>query len=197
MSFMFAVAENFLLIVALPWLASDAARALVARLDNRGMFSIPFCQSLAVASGGLLAIATGVLVIRADEFSLAGLLDIFGFWHESRFLFILARFVDDLRLLQQASISGHQWILAQTLLASALLLTALSFGIALSGWRSPGAFRGLLAHCVIALSVWLVVTVGALAALWVLHWLNFWTFLVLLIVLELRRREDAVTRLSF
>jgi hypothetical protein len=81
--------------------------------------------------------------------------------------------------------------------ASAAFLAASNFAIAAMGWRSPAAIRGLIAHLVISISVWLVLTIRALAAIWVLHWLNFWVLLILLVVLELRRREVGTTRLSF
>ncbi len=96
MSPMVAIAENLLLIVALPWLVSDAARDLVARIDNRGMFSIPFCRSLAVACGGVLAIATGVLAGLQNEISVASIWDLSGFWHGGRFLVVLERYAEDL-----------------------------------------------------------------------------------------------------
>jgi len=197
MSHMVAVAENLLLIVALPWLVSDAARELVARIDNRSMFSIPFCRSLAVACGCVLAIATGVLAGLQNEISVASLWDLSGFWHGGRFLVILERYSQDLWSFSPGSIAPNRLLFAQTLFASAALLAVLNFGIAVMGWRSLAALRGLFAHFVISLSVWLVLTVRVLAAIWVLHWLNFWILLVLLIVLELRRREEGTTRLSF
>ena len=197
MSPMVAIAENLLLIVALPWLVGDAARNLVARIDNRGMFSIPFCRSLAVACGGVLAIATGVLAGLHDEISVASLWDLSGFWHGGRFLVILERYAGDLSSLSLESIAPKQLLFAQLLFVSAALLAVLNFGIAVMGWRSPAALRGLMAHLVITVSVWFVLTVRGLAAIWVLHWLNFWVLLILLIVLEMRRREEATTRLSF
>ena len=197
MSPMVAIAENLLLIVALPWLVSDAARDLVARIDNRGMFSIPFCRSLAVACGGVLAIATGVLAGLQDEISVASLWDLSGFWHGGRFLVILERYADDLWSLSPGTIAPNQLLFAQILFASAALVAVVNFGIAVMGWRSLAALRGLIAHLAISVSVWLVLTVRALAAIWVLHWLNFWVLLILLVVLELRRREEATIRLSF
>jgi hypothetical protein len=194
---LFAIAENLLLIVGLPWLFSDMARDWVARIDNRGMFSIPFCRSLAVACGGVLAIATAVLAGLQNEISLSSLWSIFGFWQEGRFLVILERYADALCLSSSEAIGQRQFIFVQILFLSAILLGVVNLGIAVMGWRSLGALRGLLAHGVISISVWLTLTVRGLAALWVLHWLNFWALLILLIVLELRRREEKTTRLSF
>jgi hypothetical protein len=197
MSFLFAVIENILVIIALPWLVNDATRDFVARVDNRGMFSIPFCRSLAVACGGVLAIATGVLAGFTNELSLANLWDISGSWHEGRFLITLARYTEELWSLSQGAILPDHVVFAEILLTSAAILTAVNFGIALMGWRSLGALRGLITHILISISVWFVLTLGALVSLWVLHWLNFWIFLVLFIVVEMRRREVVATRLSF
>ena len=192
-----AIVENLLLIVALPWLVSDAARDMVDRVDNRGMFSIPLCRSLAVACGGVLAIATGVLAGLRNEISVAGLWDLSGFWHGGRFLVVLERYAYDLWSLPPDSITSKQLLFAQLLVASAALLAIVNFGIAVTGWRSLGALRGLIAHLAISASVWIVLTVRGLAAIWVLHWLNFWILLIVLVVLELRRREEGTTRLSF
>jgi hypothetical protein len=196
MSHIAAIAENFLLIVVVPWLVSDAARDLVARLDNRGMFSIPFCRVLAVACGGVLAIATGVLAGLQDEISAASLWGVSGFWHGGRCLVILEGYAEGLRSLSSASMSAEHLLFARILFAAAALLAALNLAIAVMGWRSLAALRGLGGHLVISLSVWFVLTIRTLAAIWVLHWLNFWILLILLIVLELRRREEGFTRLS-
>lgn len=197
MSYAIAIVENLVVIVALPYLVSDTARDLVKRLDNRGMFSIPFCRSLAIAGGGLLAIATGVLAGLHNEVSIAKLWDISGFWHTGRFLAIVEKFGKDLWLWTPQLITPRQLFFSQMLFVSAGCLAALNFAIAVMGWRSPAALRGLAAHLIISLSVWLVLTVRVLAAIWVLHWLNFWALLILLIVLEMRRREEYATRLSF
>jgi hypothetical protein len=197
MPFILAAAENFLLIVALPWLLHDGARDFVARLDNRSMFSIPFCRSLAIACGGLLAIATALLAGIAGKLSPAALWDITGFWHEGRFIDILAVFAGELSQPQQSSFGLKQVRLTQILIALAAALTAVNFVIAVLGWRSAGALRGMIAHCLIAISMWIILTIGALAAFWVVHWLNFWVLLVVTIVVEMRRREEGVTKLSF
>lgn len=197
MSNIIAVAENLILIVGLPWLVADNAQKWVVCLDNRGMFSLPFCRAVAVASGGVLAIATAVLAGFHHEVSIASLWAIEGFWHTDRLLTIVERYVGNLLSPPAGWISASQLLFAQMLLVSAGLLAALNFGIAILGWRSAGAVRGLLAHLVLSLSVWMVVTVRVVAALWILHWLNFWSLLIALIVLELRRREEATTRLSF
>jgi hypothetical protein len=197
MSYAIAIAENLLLIVALPWLVNDTARDLVKRLDNRGMFSIPFCRSVAVACGGVLAIATGVLAGLQNEVSVAKLWDISGFWHTGRFLVIVEKYGRDLWWWPPQLITPRQLFLAQILFASAGLLAFVNFAVAALGWRSPAALRGLMAHIVISMSVWLMLTVRVLAAIWILHWLNFWVLLILLIVLEMRRREESATRLSF
>lgn len=197
MSHIITMAENLLLIVALPWLVAGAVQNWVVRLDNRNMFSLPFCRAVAVASGGVLAIATAVLAGFHHETSIASLWAIDGFWHTSRFLTIGERYVSNLLSPPPGLISASQLLFAQTLLVSAGFLAALNFGIAIMGWRSLGAMRGLLAHLVVSLSFWMVLTVRVVAALWILHWLNFWSLLIALIVLELRRREEATTRLSF
>jgi hypothetical protein len=197
MVFLFAMVENLLLIVALPWLFSDTARDFVLRIDNRGMFSIPFCRSVAVACGGVLAIATAALAGLAHEISAASLWNLSGFWHSGRFLDVLERYLGDVWSISARSIPVHSILFAQMLFAFAALLVAVNLGIAVMGWRSLAALRGFIAHCVISISVWSTLTIRGLAALWVLHWLNFWALLILLVVLEMRRREEVVTRLSF
>ena len=197
MSYAIAIAENLLLIVALPWLVNDAARHLVKLLDNRGMFAIAFCRSVAIACGGVLAIATGVLAGLQNEISVAKLWDISGFWHTGRFLVIVEKYGRDLLSWPPQLITPRQLFFAQIVFASAGLLAFLNVVIAALGWRSPAALRGMMAHIIISISVWLILTVRVLAAIWVLHWLNFWALLILLIVLEMRRREESATRLSF
>jgi len=197
MPHMVAIAENLLLIVALPWLVSDTARDLVGRLDNRGMFSIPFCRALAVACGGVLAIATGVLAGFQDEISAADLWGVSGFWHSGRFLVILEAYAEGLMSFSSDPNPTGYLLFAQALFISAALLAMVNLAIAVTGWRSPAALRGLIAHLVISMSVWFVTTIRVLAAIWVLHWLNFWVLLILLVVLELRRREEGTIRLSF
>lgn len=197
MPYIIAMAENLLLIVALPWMVAGTAQNWIARLDNRNMFALPFCRAVAVAAGGVLAIATAVLAGFHNEVSIASLWAIDGFWHTGRLLTIAERYTDNLLSPPAGAISASQLLFAQTLLVSAGFLAALNFAIAILGWRSLGAMRGLLAHLVLSLSIWMVVTIRVLAALWILHWLNFWSLLIALIVLELRRREEATTRLSF
>jgi hypothetical protein len=197
MSYAIAMAENLLLIVALPWLVSDAARDLASRLDNRSMLSIPFCRSVAVACGGVLAIAGGVLAGIQSEIAISSLWDMSGFWHTGRFLVIVERYAEALLAWPPEPVTPQQFLFAKLLLASAALLAAVNFVIAVLGWRSLAALRGLMAHLVVSASVWLTLTVRGLAAIWVLHWLNFWALLILLIVLEMRRREEKATKLSF
>lgn len=197
MLYVLAAIENLILLVVLPWMFNDAARDLVARFDNRGMFSIPFCRSVAVACGGLLAIATAVLAGLASDISAAGLWDLQGLWHSGRFLEILVRFFAGLTSMSFGSMPASSMVFATMLFAAAAFLAVINFGIALMGWRSLAALREAIAHCVIAASVWGTVTIRGLAVLWILHWLNFWALLILLFVLELRRREEVSTRLSF
>jgi hypothetical protein len=197
MAYVIAMVENLLLIMVLPWMFNDAARDLVTRVDNRGMFSIPFCRSLAVACGGVLAIATAVLAGLASEISASSLWSISGFWHSGFLLDIVERYVQGVWSASSRPAATNSLVFAQMLFASAILLTAINLCIALMGWRSPAALRGVIAHCAISLSVWGTLTIRGLAALWILHWLNFWAFLILLVVLELRRHEEVSTRLSF
>jgi len=196
MAYVIAMVENLLLIMVLPWIFNDTARDLVTRVDNRGMFSIPFCRSLAVACGGVLAIATAVLAGVASEISASSLWSISGFWH-SGLLDIMERYAQGVWSASSRPAAAHSLVFAQMLFASAILLTASNLCIALMGWRSPAALRGFIAHCAISISVWGTLTIRGLAALWVLHWLNFWALLILLVVLELRRHEEVSTRLSF
>lgn len=197
MPFILAAAENFLLIVALPWLIHDGTRDFVAALDNRSMFSIPFCRSLAVACGSLLAIASAVLADITADISPAMLWDITGFWHQGRFINILAAYAEELSTVSHLPLTFKQLLLTRILFLLVIALTAVNFVIAILGWRSPGALRGMITHCLLAISVWMVLTIGALATFWVMHWLNFWFFLVVTIVVEMRRREEGVTKLSF
>jgi hypothetical protein len=150
------------------------------------MFSILFCRSLAVACGGVLAIATGVLAGLHDEISVASLWDLRALSMEADFsLFwrVRRRFVVPVT----ESIAPKQLLFAQLLFVSAALLAVLNFGIAVMGWRTPAALRGVIAHLVITVSLWLVLVRG-LAGIWVLHWLNFWVLLIL---------PGETTRLSF
>jgi hypothetical protein len=83
------------------------------------------------------------------------------------------------------------------LLVSAAVLTAVNALVAMAGWRSVRALRGLATHIVLSVSNGLIFIIWALTALWAIHWLNFWIFLVLLCVIEMRRRESGTVRLSF
>jgi len=69
--------------------------------------------------------------------------------------------------------------------------------VAILGWRSVAAVRGIAVHGLLVLYYCVAAVFVTLLLLWILHWLNFWIFLVLLVVIEVRRREESGARLSF
>lgn len=203
--------ENLLLCVALPLVLRMTLLRAIATLDDRGMFLIPLCHWAAMASG--LAFAAGVL-LAADLLSSATpaqLWRIDGPWHETRLATLLVAKTNVARDawheawqmgFERSSLAADRLPAVGSTAIHAILtvsvgLTALNGTIAVLGWRSWGALRGLLAHLLIASGACAGTLFALAAGLWVLHWLNFWVFLVLLIFIEIRRREDRGMKLSY
>lgn len=194
MSWSYVLAENLLFCVAFPALLHAGAFGLARALDDRQMFSIPACHYVAAACGLMLA---GGIILQSGLWETIGFAEIWrldGPWHETRILAVIDAQLTGFAFEPRFGLTGA---VGDALLALVAVLTAINGTIAWLGWRSPAALRGLGAH----LSFVVYYAVGGIVlffvAFWVIHWLNFWIFLVALIIIELRRREDRQVRLSF
>lgn len=197
MNFTLIVIENIVLFLLVPLALRSASQKTVMTLDDRSMFKIPFCSSVATACGALLAIVFLLCAGVASDAAPARLWGFDGPWHTGRLLILLATYTS---ALWQGGISEHAALLASTvsfLLLCTALLTMVNALVAIGGWRSIQAIRGLATHVVLSVSTAVIFIIWALTVLWALHWLNFWIFLVLLCVIEMRRRESGTVRLSF
>jgi hypothetical protein len=200
MNFTLVVIENIILFLLIPKVLWSLSQGTVRQIDDRNMFVIPFCSNIATTCGALLAI---VFLLGAGVVRDAAPVLLWGFdgpWHTGRLMVLLATYVSNLLQGGIYGLTGQSGVLASTvtfLLACAAILTLINGLVAIAGWRSLQAIRGLAMHTVLMVSIAVIFIIWALTALWALHWLNFWVFLVLLCVIEMRRRETGTVRLSF
>ncbi len=197
MNFTLVLIENIILFLLVPRALRTASQKAVQAIDDRNMFGIPFCSSVATACGILLAIVILLCAGVAGDAAPSRLWGFDGPWHTGRLLVLVTTYLSALvqgGIAEQASIVIS---IVTLLLVSAGGLTLINGVVAAAGWRSIQALRGLATHIILAVSSALVFAIWALTALWAVHWLNFWIFLVLLCVIEMRRRETGPVRLSF
>ena len=197
MTLILVVIENGILVLLLPLMVRAAAKSSAQAIDNRNMFGIPFCSGLSTICGVLLAVA---ILSTAGVFSNAVPAQLWGFdvhWQTGRLLVLMTAFLSVLIQGGAENTAGIFVSAVPFLLVCAGMLTLANGLVAIVGWRSVQAYRGLTAHVILSLSTALVFSIWSLTAIWALHWLNFWSFLVLLCVIEIRRRESDSVRLSF
>ncbi len=186
--------ENFIVCFVLPLLVRRSVQFSIKQVDDRKMYSITICAILAYTAGASLA---GALLFAFDFWRLASIEAIWslqGPWHDPRVIASFERNLSGLSFRYLERLPPYVVATINVLLWGGLLVNTL---IAVTGWRSVQAVRGILGHLIIATYAFyasiFVITVG----LWLLHWLNFWIFLVILIFVEFRRREERGARLSF
>ncbi len=194
MAFASVVVENAIICLAAPIGMRHAVTATTDWLQDRPMFSIQVCYLLASSSGvilGLILLGYGGILERA---SISEIWKVNGLWHQARayemFFINLNIIVTSLQNVQATALNLSLFAL---LSAGMLFNTA----VAILGWRSLAALRGIAAHCLVVFYFCASTLFTVLLFLWVLHWLNFWAFLILFLVIEIRRREQSGTRLSF
>lgn len=197
MKFTLVVFENIILFLLIPQALRSIANKTAQTLDDRNMFGVPLCGSIATACATLLAIiillSTGVVYDAAP----ARLWGIDGPWHTGRLMVLGANYLSVLAPGGSVEYSATLVSIVKFILAGIAVLTLINGLIAAAGWRSIQAVRGLAVHVILAASRAVIFYIWVLTALWVIHWLNFWIFLVLLCVIEMRRRESGAVRLSF
>lgn len=158
------------------------------------MFSIQICYVLAASSGMALGLTLLMVGGVLEAATLSEIWNISGHWHESRALEMLANslhgMIDNLGLIQMSPATLG---LVVFIVGAAIVNAA----VAILGWRSIAAIRGFSVHCLLVTYYCAATIFIVLMALWVVHWLNFWAFLILLVAIEIRRREEGGTRLSF
>ena len=187
--------ENFFIVIIAPWLIMRSGMMLSSLLDNRSMFSVPLCNVIATASGILLLVAIGLetAFISGDLFQQVW--NINGPLHQPLFgEFLIATASPGIPSPSSGQFAGS---LSAVNFGLALGMTSINMTIALVGWRGFGAIRGMAAHMVLSITFAVAWGLRLLAVIWVIHWLNFWAFAALLIVLELRRREKIGAQIVF
>ncbi|MFZ9128849.1 MAG: hypothetical protein ACO20O_07180 [Pseudomonadales bacterium] len=188
------VLENLLVCVALPFVVRKGVFAATGWLQDRPMFSIQFCYVLAASSGiaiGMMLMASADIINRI---TLAEIWKINGLWHHPRAYEMI---VSNLQAISDSLPASQASRLMATLWAFVAATTFFNVVIAILGWRSAAAMRGIAVHILLVLYYCAATVFVTLLLLWIVHWLNFWIFLVLLVVIEVRRREESGARLSF
>ena len=188
------VLENLLVCVALPFVVQKGVFATTALLQDRPMFSIQICYVLAASSGiaiGLILMSNAGIINRI---TLSEIWKINGIWHLPRAYEMI---VGNIQLIADSLQGLHSSRLMSILWAFVGAATLFNVVVAILGWRSVAAVRGLAVHGLLVLYYCAAAVFVTLLLLWILHWLNFWIFLVLLVVIEVRRREESGARLSF
>lgn len=193
-SYIYVVCENVFFCIALPIFFQKAKVWIVKKIDTRRMYSITICYYLAFLCGIL---ASFDVLIGGDFFQNYSIQEIWsmaGVFHEPRFIQLVSNLAN--------SYTDGNWpnwaVLSYPLVVKAIFFVSLvNFLIAIAGWRSVGAFRGIVSHFIIAsyyflMSLFCIFLIG-----WMLHWLNFWFFLVAIVFIEIKRRQRRETRLSF
>lgn len=190
--------ENILVCLLILVALRRAQSMAILALDNRDMYRIPFCRLLPAACGIVLAVSVFLQAQLAQTITFSNLWSLSGPFHESRLLVLLT---DQAATMSFADLSGLRTSMDNPLVAAAytivLCLTLINVVIAVLGWRSLGAWRGIAVHVLSALITAAFVTLVTILLIWVVHWLNFWIFAVLLALVEMRRREERGVKLSF
>jgi hypothetical protein len=175
------------------------SRALLRRLDDRGLFKVQPFPWMPLTAGAALEWA---LLSRPS--GLAAALDPRGIWTDPAWAVDLATIYD--RHLSPRALAGaaadtaaglaadptggsHAPVLA--VLAAATLATSAMAALA---WRSAAAWRGLALQLWLTAAAWLVLHHAVILAFWTLHWLNFWLFFVLLAFVQMRRKEGPAAK---
>ena len=161
-----------------------------AWLDQRNMYQIPLFHHLVRLNGVLVALVMLQMSGLLESINIADLWSIEGPWDEVRLAVLIGSNVSGISIENLGSIT-------QSMLWVILTLMVIQSAAAILGWRSLSAVRGMLAGHILTAGYALAVALVFIAFCWVIHWLNFWIFLVALCYIELRRREDRRTRLSF
>ncbi|MBO6776154.1 MAG: hypothetical protein JJ897_11735 [Marinibacterium sp.] len=158
------------------------------------MFSIQICYVLAASSGiaiGLILMSNAGIINRI---TLSEIWKINGNWHLPRAYEMI---VSNIQLIADSLHGVHSSRLMSILWAFVGAATLFNVVVAILGWRSVAAVRGIAVHGLLVLYYCAAAVFVTLLLLWILHWLNFWIFLVLFVVIEVRRREESGARLSF
>lgn len=186
--------ENLLVCVALPFVVRKGVFAATGWLQDRPMFSIQFCYVLAASSG----VAIGMMLIASadtiERITLEEIWKINGLWHHPRAYEMI---VDYIQVVAESWPGAKSSRFSSILWAFVWAAALCNVVIAILGWRSAGALRGIAVHGLLVVYYCAATVFLLLMLLWIVHWLNFWIFVVLFVVIEVRRREESGARLSF
>lgn len=185
--------------IVLPPLVLVGACSLGLRLlDDRGLYAVPPLLGLPIAAGGLLEgyLLTGTGLI--DGLSPNGIWGADGPWRinlQGLYETYLAPWaLADLARLAALDLRARwpaawPWVAAY---AAAFAPVAIIAGFA---WRSWRAAPNAALFVPISLTSALIIHYLIIVAYWVVYWLNFWVFFVLVLLLEMRRREPRTREL--
>jgi hypothetical protein len=179
----------FVKAVGLPLGALALARTLVAQVDDRGLFRVTPFNLLPVASGAALELASLRGSGLAGRFDPIAVWSADSIWHVSWNELVARLLAPEVALVGLARVSP--WHDRPT----AYALTGVALGLAATGvmaafaWRSLAAWRGPALFALLALAWMTVLHLVLVTTFWIVHWLNFWLLFILLLFVELRRRE--------
>lgn len=158
------------------------------------MYSVKICFVLAASSGIVFGLSLLVFADVATKIALVEIWNINGPWHEPLALDMFAENVARMR----ASLPVSELpVISVGVAIYVATASAFNFTVSILGWRDLGALRGIAIHLLLV-GYYCVATIFAtLLFMWTLHWLNFWAFLIILIAIEIRRRDERGTWLSF
>lgn len=185
-------------LAALFWVALRATRFLFARLDRRGLFKRQPNPWLPVVSALVL------LWVQVRGSTLGQAMAPLGVWVADYWRVDLASLyarslAPSALLTELAGIAGELWHRPAEHAVAVGLLAAAAAGatlIAVAACRSPEAWRGLFLHVWLSLMLWLLLYHFLLLAYWTVHWLNFWIFFILLLFVQMWRKEDGSAKHS-
>lgn len=165
------------------------ARLLDRRLDDRGLFRrLPFALLPALA-GGALAFA------GARGSGLAAALDPLAVWSPESAWRVSWNELVARHLSPEVLIGGLTAAAPFRDRPTALALAGAALAAAAAGaraaflWRSRAAWRGAALFAARAAAWAATLHAAVVLAFWTVHWLNFWLLFILLLFVELRRRE--------
>lgn len=187
-----AVTETLVAILLIP-AGLVAVCALALRMvDDRGLYSIPPFLGLAIAGGGLIEAFLLRTTGLASQMTLSAIWAPQAAWdvnlrglHETYLApqVLTAQARDALHILLESWPAAWFWVTAYGL---ALLPVAV---VAAFAWRSWRAILAATLFFPVSLTSAVVIHFLIIVTYWVIHWLNFWSLFILVLLFQMRRHE--------
>lgn len=175
-----------------PLLLVGACSCCLRALDDRGLYAVPPLLGLPIAAGGLLegCLLTGTGL--AEGLAPGGVWGAGERWHinlQGLYATYLAPGALSELVLAAARDVRTTWPAARPWAVAYALTFAPIAIVAGCAWRSWRAVPIAALFLPISLTSALIVHHLVIITCWAVYWLNFWLFFVLVLLLEMRRRE--------